>query len=332
MKAIHVNWTAPFFHRNRLRGHGFGITRGLKGQCYNQPDYQIFYTILSAHYWKLHNGPIKLYTDTVGLEFYRQFYMHELYDNIDIRFLNNYTKSKIDPALFWTSGKIRSLANMVVEMEPFVFLDQDLIIRSTIPEHYYDKDILITHWEIPGGFYYFTEEDWKKDIKHIKLPDNLSLKDWSPNTSFLYFKDPDIIKKYDAWHKKLVDNRGNLVPEWFWLFTDQGILGHIIRENDYNVDSLTDRIFYADNNSGDINTRYKGICETWYYPMGSDFTKDEHIKWEHVWLRKNAYAFQPEVLKKETQEFFNECVELGLTKYLYFSRFQKYWDEYSKNH
>lgn len=328
MNALHVNWTAPFFNRARLRGHGFQITKDLKGECYDQPDYQIFYTILSAHHWKLHNGPIKLYTDTVGLEFYRQFNLDKLYNEIDIRFLNNYTKSKIDPALFWTSGKIRCLAN---QSKPFVFLDQDLIIRSTIPTRLYEKDILITHWEIPGGFYYFSEEDWNKQIKHIEFPENLSVKDWSPNTSFLYFKDTATVKEYNDWHRKLVDNKNNETPEWFWLFTDQGILGHIIRENEYNVDTLTDRIFFADNNRGTIKTRYKGICEDWYYPLGPDLTKEEHIKWEHVWLRKSMYSEHPEIKKKETQIFFNECVELGLTEHLQFSRFQKYWDEYNKN-
>ena len=88
MRAIHVNWTKPFFHRDRLRGHGFNTTRELKSETYDQPDYQILYTMLSAVYWKELNGPIKLYTDSVGLAFYQQFRIPELYNEIDINFLN----------------------------------------------------------------------------------------------------------------------------------------------------------------------------------------------------------------------------------------------------
>ena len=72
MNAVHVNWTKPFFERHRLRGHGFKIQRDL-ASSYDQPDYQILYTILSILRWKQYNGPIKLYTDSVGLNFYSKF-------------------------------------------------------------------------------------------------------------------------------------------------------------------------------------------------------------------------------------------------------------------
>ena len=51
MKAIHVNWTKPFFERHRLRGHGFETTRSIQSDCYDQPDYKVLYTILSAIQW-----------------------------------------------------------------------------------------------------------------------------------------------------------------------------------------------------------------------------------------------------------------------------------------
>ena len=98
MKAIHVNWTKPFFERHRLRGHGFESTRSMKSDCYDQTDHQVLYTILSAVHWNLHNGPIKLYTDSIGLEFYQQFGIVDMYSDVDIKFLNAYSKSNIDAA------------------------------------------------------------------------------------------------------------------------------------------------------------------------------------------------------------------------------------------
>lgn len=324
MKAIHVNWTKPYFERHRLRGHGFDITRDLKSQTYDQPDYQILYTILSIIHWKRNNGPIKLYTDSIGLAFYQQFYIPELYDEVDINFLNGYSKTQVDPAYFWTSGKIKCLAH---QTSPFVFLDQDMIIRSKLPDDVLKSEIAVTHWEIPRGYYYFNEKDWKSQIKHIDFPNNYNCLDWSPNTSFLLFNNLKIVKEYHDWHKKLVNTNGEEVPEWFWLLTDQGILGHVVREGDYSVNPLTDKIYLADSNYGNEETRYKGKCENWYYPMNPDYTKEE-ISWEHVWIDKIHYSFIPDYKEKQTQRFFDEIVFLGYSDYLQHARFVKYWDVY----
>jgi hypothetical protein len=329
MNGIHVNWTKPYFERHRLRGHGFESTRQLKSEYYDQPDYQILYTILSAHYWKAYNGPIKLYTDSIGLAFYQQFKITEIYDDINISFLNGYSKTDIDPAYFWTSGKIKVLSN---QYKPFVFLDQDMIIRTKLPEGLLDKDITITHWEIPSEYYRFKETDWEKDIKHIDFPIGMSTGDWTPNTSFLCFNNLDLVKQYTDYHAKLVNNKGEEVPEWFWLFTDQGILGHLIRQGEYTLQTLTDMIFFGDSNHSKGEQRHKGFSEPWYYPIGAETDKDTFLKWEHVWLNKVGYGFNEKLRKLDTQRFFDECVDLGLTKYLEYGRFQNYWDEYHKNH
>lgn len=323
MRAIHVNWTKPYFERHRLRGHGFETTRSIKSDCYDQPDYQVLYTMLSAIYWKKLNGPIKLYTDSIGLEFYRQFRMHELYDELDIDFLNGYSKSSVDPAFFWTSGKIKCLAH---QTSPFVFLDQDMIIKTKLPD--YTSDLVVAHWEIPRGYYYFEKEDWEKEIKHIEFPKDYNCSDLSPNTSFLMFNNLDVLNEYHNWHKKLVDTKGEYVPEWFWLLTDQGILGHTIRENNYSADTLTDRVFLANSNYSDKSQRHLGKSEQWYYPVDCNRNKDISIIWEHIWFKKIAYGISEEIRLMETKRFFGDIVKLGFSKYLQHSRFKKYWDEY----
>jgi hypothetical protein len=330
MKAIHVNWTKPYFERHRLRGYGFKTTRDIPSSTYDQPDYQILYTILSILYWKLHNGPIKLYTDSVGAAFYQQFNILDLYDEVNINFLNGYSKTNIDPAYFWTSGKIKCLAN---QAEPFVFLDQDMIIRSPLPDYIMQDDLTVTHWEIPRGYYYFEKEDWEQEISHIPFPQNYSTLDWSPNTSFLLFNNLTLLKEYHDWHKKLVDTKGASVPEWFWLLTDQGILGHVVREGDYKINTLTDKIYLADSNYGNSETRYKGQAENWYYPVSEvNYNKDTDISWEHVWIDKIHYGWVPEYKEKQTQRFFEEIIHLKHEDYLMHPRFNKYWDEYnSKN-
>jgi len=322
MKAIHVNWTKPFFEKHRLRGHGFEITKNLQSTTYNQLDSQLLYTMVSAANWKKYNGKIKLYTDSVGASFYQRFGLLGLYDEVDIKFLNGYSKSNVDAAYFWTSGKIKCLAH---QTEPFVFLDQDMIIRNKLPEWVRKNDLTVAHWEIGRGYYYFDEEKWKKDITHTEWPKNFNKDDWSPNTSFLCFNNLDLLKPYHDWHKKLVTTNNENIPEWFWLFTDQGVLGHIIRENDYHVNTLTQKIALSHHNSVDEVNRYKGKAEKWYLPENTD--PDKEFEFEHVWLDKIN-----NVNSDHLYLWFEELVNyLNCSKYLGDSRWDKYWKKYHEN-
>lgn len=321
MKAIHVNWTAPFYEKHRLRGHGFQTTRDLEATVYNQPDYQIFYTIVSALRWKQDNGPMKLYTDSIGLSFYKQFGMDKMYDEIDISYLNQV--QGVDPAYFWTSGKIQALSN---ETEPFVFLDQDFIVRGKIDPTFYDTEVGIGYWEIPRGHYYFTKDQWERDIPHMPFPENYNIYAYSPNTSFLYFRNLQALKEYTDWHRTMITTGGVEIPEWFWLATDQGILGHTIREGKYDTKTLTDRIFLADNDYGNIETRKHGLSEQWYYPMQFDKSKD-NLEWEHVWLAKIVYGLDADFMARETQRYFDEAWAFGGKEFLQHPRFTKYWNK-----
>ena len=322
MKAIHVNWTKPFFEKHRLRGHGFEIIKNLQSTTYNQLDSQLLYTMVSAANWKRSNGKIKLYTDSVGASFYQRFGLLDLYDEVDINFLNGYSKSSIDAAYFWTSGKIKCLAH---QTEPFVFLDQDMIIRDKLPQWVRTNDLTVAHWEIGRGYYYFDEEKWKKDITHTEWPKNFNKDDWSPNTSFLCFNNLDLLKPYHDWHKKLVTTNNENIPEWFWLFTDQGVLGHIIRENDYRINTLTQKIALSHHNSVDGVNRYKGKAEKWYLPENTD--PDKEFEFEHVWLDKIN-----NVNSDHLYLWFEELVNcLNCSKYLGDSRWDKYWKKYHEN-
>ena len=90
MKGIHVNWTKPYFERKRLRGHGFEIMKNSTSETYELTDFQIMYTMASIVEWKQFNGPVKLYTDTVGANYYQSLGILGLYDEVDVNFLNGY--------------------------------------------------------------------------------------------------------------------------------------------------------------------------------------------------------------------------------------------------
>jgi hypothetical protein len=300
MKAIHVNWTAPFFNRERLRGHGFKVFKSYDSKDYFQPEYSILTTLLSALHWKKNNGPIKLYTDSVGLQYYKEIGILGIYDEVNTDVLDNY--KDIDPAYFWTSGKIRCLKE---EKDPFVFLDQDFIVRNKIPDF---KDALtIGHWEIPRGYYYFTKEQFEKEIIHCSFPENYDVNSLVPNTSFLAFNDMAIRDLYVHMHLSLVKNKGNYVPEWFWLLTDQGILGHAIRRSKTQVGTLTDRIYLSDSNHSDTSGRKYGLSEPWY---SFNNPKPELVDWEHLWYLKAVFSDNPD-LKKSTEDRYKNEIALN---------------------
>ena len=327
MKAVHVNWTKPYFERQRLRGHGSEVMGNFTSDTYQLTDFQILYTMASIAFWKEHNGPIKLYTDTIGANYYQSLGILNMYDEVDVKFLNNYSKSNVDAAYFWTSGKIKCLANMT---EPFVFLDQDMIIKGKLPDWSYDNDLTIANWEIGRGYYYFTKEKFEKEITHVPWIENYNTDDWSPNTSFLQFNNRDIIKKYHEWHKKLVTTNGEEIPEWFWLLTDQGILGHIIRENDYKVNALSQNVALAHHNIVNGENRYKGKAEKWYRPLDTDDDRIE-VDHHHVWLDKVEYNYNKKEYDEWQHYWFSELVIVGYKDNLHNEIFKKYWNEYNKN-
>ena len=301
MKAIHVNWTAPFFKKDKLRGHGLKIFQDLQGiENYTQSTPILLTTILSALWWKKLNGSIKLYTDDEGLKYYKDLGIDSIYDEIDVTTLNDY--NKVNASYFWTSGKVHCLGQ---ETEPFVFLDQDFIVRNKLDVEEFNKyDLTIPHWEIPRGYYYFTKEQFEKEITHCPFPPSYNCNSLVPNTSFLWFNNIKLVKEYVNAHYNLTNTQEHNIPEWFWLLTDQGILGHKIREKDYRVSSITSKVFLSDSDHSNVKDRYKGMAEPWYRFLGGDI-KDK-ADWEHLWYIKATFSANPELKEEYVIRYLNE--------------------------
>ena len=227
MKGVFVNWTKPYQERSRLRGHAFKMQREQKSDNYTTTDEELLFTILSVGYWKRYNGETKLYTDREGLKYYAKNNMVDLWDEIDTHTLENY--KGIDAGQFWTSGKSYCIG---VQQGPFCFMDLDFIIREKLPEWVFKSDVTIPYWEIPRGYYYPNEEQYS-EVKHWSPPSDYSYKMMIPNTSFLYINNPKVQKEYLKDHMEAVDTKDE-IPEWFWLVTDQGLFGQVLRRFNMN--------------------------------------------------------------------------------------------------
>lgn len=319
MKGIFVNWTEPYRQRKRLRGHAFKVYREQESNDYTTTDQEILYTILSVGYWKKFNGPTKLYTDSVGYEYYKKLNMLSLWDEIDVDTLTNY--NWVDGGQFWTSGKSYCIG---IQDTPFVFLDLDFIVRETLPSWVFEKDVCIPYWEIPRGYYYPTIEQYDS-IKHWKPKNGFSYDMLIPNTSFLYINNIDVQKEYLTEHLKAV-NTHDEIPEWFWLVTDQGLFGQSLREYSINPQTLTDKVFLANFENGGSEV---GRAEKFFYQLEHDKSKDD-LNWEHVWFRKITYNLNEQYRISDCKSFYNEIIR-ELPEYSFIlnnSRFEKYIFEY----
>ena len=178
MKAIHINWTGPFRYRN-------------PNKQYVVDDFELLTTIISALKWREHNGKIKLYTDKVGFEFYKNLNLTDLWDGgINISTLAS-IKEPINPNIFWAAGKIYAFRQ---ESTPCIMMDTDFIVWNSINKKIINKEIVVIHREHLSHVYphkeaLVTSSDYKFDKK-------LCWKVRPSNTAFVYVQDATFKKNY----------------------------------------------------------------------------------------------------------------------------------------
>jgi hypothetical protein len=313
LRIIFVNWTKPFFYRDQFTGYRKSSDSGLSSNKYKIPDHEIVMQIAAITSAKKYGRcPIKLFTDDCGYEYYKKINILSLFDEVDVQILNGVNNNpNINPAQFWTSGKIISICN---QEPPFIFMDLDLIIKDYIPDWFSNYDLVHTHWEICRGPLYINFSQLKEyGIEMDEFDEKMMI----PNTSFLFVNDQKILDKYLKLHLQLVDKKYDQVPDWLWLMSDQNILGYTIRELDSKVSEITNKIFvqYPD---GSHNEEKPGYIPDWIEIPG--IVKNvPKISYEHVWITKGALIKDHESRNKRVFEWneiisnngFNEYVILG---------------------
>ena len=130
--ALHIHGTGPF-RRKAAQGTKFIIE-----------DFELLCTILSALMWRKYNGPIKLYTDKLALEYYNKHNLLGLWDDgVDSDTLEQ-IPSDINQEIFWACAKIFALRN---EKTPVLMLDTDLIVWKSIVRLLETKEFAVLHRE-----------------------------------------------------------------------------------------------------------------------------------------------------------------------------------------
>ena len=179
--ALHVNSTAPFSMRNR-------------DKKYYMEDFDLLSTILSALLWRKYNGNIKLYTDSVGYDYYSSLGLLDLWDaGIDVKTLDN-IPNNINQDIFWAAAKIFALQN---EETPIAIMDTDLMIWNNITNELEGKEFVVLHREeLNNGAY--------PPLETLKIRSGYNFDpqwDWSEqpcNMAFAYLSNPEFLKYYTA--------------------------------------------------------------------------------------------------------------------------------------
>lgn len=296
MKAIFVNWTKPFFHREDAEGYNKIKMSDLSTDEYSIIDYELLIQKVAVLRAKKHIGKTILYTDTIGYEFYNKNNMLGLWDEIDVDTLNQFDldNSNVVAGKFWTTGKSIVIGK---QSEPFVFLDNDFIVREELPKWIFDYDLVHTHWEIQRGDFFVSN----RQIDEIGGIDDFAQNMLMPNTSFLYINNSELCKDYLKKHLDIICRKYDTIPEWLWLLADQGIMGYSARKLNLKVESLENTIYVS---YPEIDTSKVGCGPFWV--KNPNHIEHSTLNYEHVWFTKYRLKVDDEYRKKKMIELETE--------------------------
>lgn len=305
MKAIFVNWTAPFFYKKDAQGYNHLKMFDLPDDEYDIVDYELLIQEVAVRSAKKYIGLTKLYTDKVGYEFYEKKGMLNLWDEVDTDTLENFNKEyfEVNPGRFWTTGKSVVIGK---EPTPYLFLDLDFIVRGYLPSWVHKYDLVHTQWEIQRGEFFVFEHQLDKIGGIPDFVQNMMM----PNTSFIFMNCDKLRDEYFKKHIDLITRKYDEIPEWLWLLADQGIMGYSARKCKSKVETIENRLYMSYPELPVLGPKLPGKGLFWVKdPNRVDHV--ENLDYYHVWLEKYYYKTDIEFRTKKMEEL---TVELGKLK------------------
>jgi len=145
LKGVHVIWTKAATAKDGTSGY------------YKMSEIDLLSTITSALLWRKFNGPIKLYTDSAGLEYFQRINITGLWNGgIDTSVLDRIPNS-YDPSIFYNAGRIFAIQ---AETTPFTVLDTDMLVWQPLRPLIGDKYVMGLHPEPLAKYQrYYPEQD-----------------------------------------------------------------------------------------------------------------------------------------------------------------------------
>jgi len=231
--AMHIHSTAPFAMRN-------------KGKPFYIEDFDLLSTILSALMWRKQNGRIKLYTDSIGYDYYASLSLLDLWNGgIDVAIVQNIPNT-INQEIFWAAAKLFALRN---EATPIAMIDTDLIVWAKLASKLDTKKFVVFHRE-ELNYAYYPHHEFLKRRSNYQFD---STWDWvaSPcNMAFAYFSDECFKKYYTDCAIDFMEGNGEYPMEMVsqMVFAEQRIVSMCAKKMNIPIHHLLGHPFQADNN------------------------------------------------------------------------------------
>lgn len=268
MKAYQTLWTTPMIINSELKSKEFFLD-----------DLQLVSMILSVLYWRKTNGTIKLYTDTVGLEYLAKLNILDLWDDgIDIETINNMENNyKFNYKSLWAAAKIFALEQ---EKAPVVSVDIDLFVYKNI------NDFISSNKDGVVGYHFenTTTQTGYVPAEFLYTPDGYEFDknlDWSVNpinTALTYFGNENCKQIYIEEAKRFIKNNmgtslyGNTSQ---MIFVEQRLLSMLCKASNTNLTSFVED-----------ETKYIGpdFFHLWGLKNQLSYNKDKYNSMVHTLL------------------------------------------------
>lgn len=229
--AIHVLSTKPYtVSRNNPR--------------FQQDDFEVVSTVLSALTWQKHNGSIKFFTDIKGAEYYNSLGLLDLWEGgVDTTTVENIS-NRIDQHIFWASAKLFALMSV---HSPIAIIDTDLMVWKNLDSFFDNSCLTVLHREalidcylpkrqlkIPSGYDFNPNWNWRV---------------WPCNTALAFFND-DNFKNYYLGQavEFMTDNLErplDLISQM--VFVEQRLLAMCAKEKGISISTLVKTPFQKSN-------------------------------------------------------------------------------------
>lgn len=227
MNAIHINWTKPFTNKTN--------------KPYETEDFEILTTVLSALKWRDKNGSIKMVTDSIGLEYYKNIGLSRIWNDIECSLDN----IDVNADVYWAAGKIFALKK---QNAPIAMIDTDFIVWDSID---FDSlcDLTVIHFEDLYPDVYPPKE-------HFNV-DNYSFDtrfDWTIpacNTAFCVIKNNEFLKYYTEKSIEFMHSTKETSDRLtYMVFAEQRLINMCAKVMGINAQSFSDlyNLFSEENN------------------------------------------------------------------------------------
>lgn len=257
---------------------------------------------LSAIRWrKLGYTPV-FYADETIKQIMDEYFLTELYDEINVDMLNAIDEEKVNKTAFWAVSKLLSFAN---ETEPCIVSDIDIVPWKDPIYLINTNDIVCFKKEFPEMFAYDIKPEEISVPEGYRFPGWFSWKAQPLNAGIMYIKNNRFKKLYLDEAFKYIENNHNDKTNSNTItmcFAEQRIIGEIAETFKQKVGCYQPPLSRAIS---------KDVWHTYRFKTSED-TDDFH--WNMHYLK---------TLRDEDELYFTKIIQLPI-----FSDLKEYIDEY----